>query len=257
MWEHEDRKENKLMALPKKPGLAQLVAWAVIFGVVATPAQAVDTLRNPDGTPICIPAEKINAQLEAEGQKTIIVGDRPSSATGRPVTIRITSRPDGTLGNIFEGDGSFTLGIKSTCFAVRNKLTDVRLNDPRNPTPPIWGFVDVDPAIAKAALARDKFGRAGVHNDSLRAGYKNGYRLLMIGRAFTTDGTRLGPVVSLLYNENDPEKIGTAGFTNGYGVANTMFNTIGTTLTAEFYQQLFRNVQGPSEKGSELLANPK
>jgi hypothetical protein len=124
-------------------------------------------------------------------------------------------------------------------FYVDRKLTDVQLNDPRNPNIPAWAFVDVDPAISKAALARDTFGRAGVHYNSLQALYRNGHRVVMMARAYTTDGKRLGPLVTFRYNENDREKIGGVGFTNGFGVMNTVFNTIGTTLTAEFDQQLF------------------
>jgi hypothetical protein len=107
------------MALSHHLKKAFIGAYALLAtGAVATPAMAIETLRNPDGTPVCIPAAQVEAQLMAEGQKTIAVGDRPSSATGRPVTIRFTSRPDGTLGNILEGDGSFTRGIKSTCFML-------------------------------------------------------------------------------------------------------------------------------------------
>ena len=209
----------------------------------ATSAQALETVRDANGKAVCIPAAQINAQLEAEGQKVIAIGDRPSSATGRPVTIKFTSRPDGTLGNILEGDGSLTRGIKSTCFVVDRKLTGIRVNDPTNPNIPSWALVDVDPAVSQAALKRDTFGRAGVHNESMQSLYRNNFRLVFLARAYSTDGTRLGPMTTFVMNPSASDQVGGLSVTNGYGVTNTAFNTIGTTLTAEFDAQLNRATQ--------------
>jgi len=219
----------------------KIASTALIALGMATSAYALETVRDANGKAVCIPAAQINAQLEAEGQKVIAVGDRPNEAGN--ATVKFTSRPDGTLGNILEGNGSLTEGRKSTCFAVRTKLTDIKLNDPANSAIPSWAFVDVDPAVAKAALAKDTFGSAGVHNDTLRTSYSNGYRLVLMARAYTTDGKRLGPLVTFDFNPQNHEQIGGTRYTNGYGVRNTVFNTIGTTLTAEFDQQL--NLSSP------------
>jgi hypothetical protein len=163
---------------------------------MATSAHAIEIQRNADGSPVCIPAAQVMEQLKAEGQQIIAAGDRLSSEARTSYSNVITARPDGTLGNILEGDGSQLENRASTCFSVRNKLTDIKLNDPARTEIPQWAYVNVDPAVAKAALANDKLGSAGIHNESLEAGYRNGGRVVMVARSYTLDGTTLGPLVT-------------------------------------------------------------
>jgi hypothetical protein len=220
---------------------ACVAAWCA-----ATSAHAIEIQRNADGLPVCIPAARVMAQLKAEGQQIIAAGDRLSSEARTSYSNVITARPDGTLGNILEGDGSQLEGRASTCFSVRNKLTDIKLNDPARTDIPQWAYVNVDPAVAKAALAKDTMGRAGVHNERLNSVYNNGYRVVMNARSYTLDGKTLGPLVTFRVDMNDAQKIAGVDFTRSNGVANTMFNLVGTKLTTALYDQInYRNRVAP------------
>lgn len=207
----------------------------------ATSAHAIEKVRDANGKAVCLPAAEVMAQLKAEGQEIIAVGDRPAF-TG-DVTQMFTARPDGTLGNILEGDGSLNQKRKSTCFAIRDKLTDIRLNDPAREDIPSWALVNVDHATAKAALANDKFGRAAVHNDSLQGSYRNGVRVIFTATAYQLDGKTRGPMITFSFNPNHPERLGLVAMTRATGVTNGMVDTVGTTLTTAFFDQLNRPTQ--------------
>ncbi|HEV2818250.1 MAG TPA: hypothetical protein VGW40_13640 [Allosphingosinicella sp.] len=86
----------------------------------------------------------MNAALRAEGQRTIIIGDRAalrndaSRASGLRVNRWVntfTSNDDGSLGYNLEGDRPS--GEASTRVCVAGKFTNIRLYDARRPgTPP-------------------------------------------------------------------------------------------------------------------------
>jgi hypothetical protein len=226
---------------------------------MATSAHAIEIQRNADGSPVCIPAAQVMEQLKAEGQQIIAAGDRLSSEARTSYSNVITARPDGTLGNILEGDGSQLENRASTCFSVRNKLTDIKLNDPARTEIPQWAYVNVDPAVAKAALANDKLGSAGIHNESLEAGYRNGGRVVMVARSYTLDGTTLGPLVTFRMLRDDVDKVSGIDFTRSNGVANTIFNLVSTKLTTALYDQInYRNrvaINNTSGGGTALALN--
>jgi hypothetical protein len=86
----------------------------------------------------CLPLAEMNAALKAEGQRTLIIGDRkavndaPDRASGVRVTRyanAVTSNADGTLGYQIEGDRPRAQPSTSMC--VRAKLARVRLLDAR------------------------------------------------------------------------------------------------------------------------------
>ena len=238
-WKMVDRPERARGSRQRKALLRAPFAGACVAALgAATSAQAIEAVRDANGKAVCLPAAEVMAQLKAEGQEVIAVGDRPAF-TG-DVTQMFTARPDGTLGKILEGDGSLNQKRKSTCFAVRDKLTNIRLNDPARADIPSFALVNVDPAIAKAALARDTFGRAAVHNDSLATGYRNGYRVVLAATAYQLDGKTLGPMITLVFNPSDANRLGIVTMTRATGVTNGLVDTVGTTLTTAFFDQLNR-----------------
>jgi hypothetical protein len=95
----------------------------------------------------CLPIADMNAALRAEGQRTLIIGDRAAlrNDASRESGIRVnrwvntfTSNDDGTLGYNLEGDRPS--GEASTRVCVRAKLTNIRLYDARRPGVPPAAF---------------------------------------------------------------------------------------------------------------------
>jgi hypothetical protein len=96
----------------------------------ANPAMALDAKQ-------CLPMAEMNAALKAEGQRTLIIGDRIASV-GREGTTEtrmvravntVTSNADGSLGYQLEGNLPRTEASTRVC--VRAKLTDIQLFDAR------------------------------------------------------------------------------------------------------------------------------
>jgi hypothetical protein len=97
----------------------------------ATPAQALEPRQ-------CLPMAEMNEALRAEGQRTMIIGDRQAlqNPTGRVADASIdryvntvTSNADGSLGYQLEGD--LPRAQVSTRVCVAAKLTNVRMYDAR------------------------------------------------------------------------------------------------------------------------------
>jgi hypothetical protein len=220
----------------------KIASTALIALGMATSAHALEMVRDANGKAVCLPAAEVMAQLKAEGQEVIAVGDRAAFDGTAPSQL-FTARADGTLGNILEGDGSLTQKRKSTCFAVANKLTNIRLNDPARSEIPTFALVRVNPEVAKAALAQDKFGRAAIHNDSMVTAYRNGIRVLFTATAYQLDGKTPGPMITFSFNPTDPDRLGMVSMTRSSGVTNGMVDTVGTTLTTAFFDQLKRPTQ--------------
>lgn len=99
----------------------------------ATPAQALEPKQ-------CLPMAEMNAALKAEGQRTMIIGDRlaiqnPTGLVKDASVLRyvntVTSNADGSLGYQLEGD--LPRARPSTKVCVAAKLTNIRLFDARKP----------------------------------------------------------------------------------------------------------------------------
>lgn len=111
------------------------------FGAAAalacsTPAMALEAGQ-------CLPMAEMNAALRAEGQRTMIIGNRSAveerDAAGNPTRLAervetITSNADGSLGYNLAGDRPREEPSTNVC--VRAKLTNVRLYDARQTTIP-------------------------------------------------------------------------------------------------------------------------
>lgn len=115
-----------------------VVAWGVLASSIFLPFPAFALEPRQ-----CLPMAEMNEALRAEGQRTIIIGDRAAMANdaSRTSGIRIdrwvntfTSNDDGSLGYNLEGDRPS--GEPSTRACVRAKLTRIRLYDARRPGTP-------------------------------------------------------------------------------------------------------------------------
>jgi hypothetical protein len=91
----------------------------------------------------CLPMAEMNAALRAEGQRTMIVGNRSAvqerDAAGNPTRVvenveTITSNADGSLGYNLGGDRPREEASTRVC--VGAKLTNIRLYDASQPTIP-------------------------------------------------------------------------------------------------------------------------
>lgn len=151
-------------------GLVVAGSVLVSFVFLSSPAQALDPRQ-------CLPMAEMNAALRAEGQRTIIIGDRVALRNdgSRESGLRVqgwvntfTSNADGSLGYNLEGDRPS--GEPSTRVCVASKFTNIRLFDARRP------------GIPDAAL------RGGAFDDFLRRDERRGIRPMM-----QADGVSAGP----------------------------------------------------------------
>lgn len=119
-------------------GAGALMACAVP-ATLANAQQAATTLQAGQ----CLPMADMNAALRAEGQRTMIIGNRSAvqerDVAGNPTRVTesvetITSNPDGSIG--YNLAGNRPREEASTTVCVRAKLTNVRLYDARSGTIP-------------------------------------------------------------------------------------------------------------------------
>lgn len=124
------------MALTKfqKFGAAASLSLAAIFG--AAEAQALEARQ-------CLPMAEMNAALRAEGQRTMIIGDRMAIVDDASRTLggridrfvnTVTSNADGSVG--YQLEGNLPRAQASTEVCVAAKLTNIRLFDARRPGVP-------------------------------------------------------------------------------------------------------------------------
>lgn len=104
--------------------------------MASTPALALEPKQ-------CLPLAEMNAALKADGQRTLILGDRLAiqDPTGRAEDMytnryanAVTANGDGSLGYQIEGDKTRQQASSTMC--VRAKLTNVRLFDASQPGTP-------------------------------------------------------------------------------------------------------------------------
>lgn len=127
----------------KKSGLAA-ATFVTALGI-SSGAQALEPKQ-------CLSMADMNAALRAEGQRTLIIGDRIAAIgnTANPgVTTRmirnvntVTSNDDGSVGYQLEGDKSRAETSTSVCVAA--KLTDIQLFDARKTDIPQAAYLGGD-----------------------------------------------------------------------------------------------------------------
>lgn len=147
-----------------------IVAGGVLASSVFLPSSALALEPRQ-----CLPMAEMNAALRAEGQRTIIIGDRAAlrNDASRDSGIRVqrwvntfTSNDDGSVGYNLEGDRPS--GEASTRACVRAKLTNIRLYDARRP------------GVPQAAL------RGGPFDDFLRRDETHGIRPMLQADSVST-----------------------------------------------------------------------
>jgi hypothetical protein len=134
---------------------------------------------------------EMNAALVAEGQRTLIIGNRVAfqdRATGSPQVIKYvntyTSNADASLGYNLEGDRA--MGEPSTRVCVAGKFTNMRLYDARRPGTPREAW------------------RGGDFDQSLRDNEARGIRPMLQADSLVVapDGSvRIGNGITQFYNE--------------------------------------------------------
>lgn len=122
---------------------------------LSSPAMALDNKQ-------CLSMAEMNAALKAEGQRTMIIGDRVyiDNPTGDILDVKlpkfvntVTSNADGSLGYQLEGDKPRAQTSDKVCVAA--KLTNVRLFDASKP------------GVNSAALLGGAFNNVIVRGDAL------------------------------------------------------------------------------------------
>lgn len=159
-------------------------ALGATFAAALCAAQPADALEARQ----CMSMTEMNAALRAEGQRTMVIGEREfiNNPTGRIADASIsrylntvTSNTDGSLGYQLEGDRRRS--ETSTRVCVRAKLTNIRI------------FDATKPGIPEQALLGGQFDVA------LRADESIGARPMVFADTVHDDGTRLGlPIVITL-----------------------------------------------------------
>jgi hypothetical protein len=156
-----DMNKNTIL---KSAFTAALLATAV----AASPAYALEAKQ-------CLSMTEMNVALKAEGQRTMIIGDReaaPTSTTGKlkdavfPRWMNgVTSNADGSVGYQIEGDKPRAQTSTQVC--VRAKLTNVRVFDARKPGIPAEGILGGAFDVALKKIANDGGARPMVAADSV------------------------------------------------------------------------------------------
>lgn len=120
---------------------------AALTLAIAAPALALDTGQ-------CLPAQQVRDTLKAEGQNTIIIGNR--TGYGYPTALIFTSNTDGSRGYLLRGDKP--LGQQADTICVDSVYRDIRVNDVTRPGIPAWAKMGEDPKRAEAICKRDRLG---------------------------------------------------------------------------------------------------
>lgn len=158
--------------------IAVLIAGASLFA--STSAQALTTGQ-------CSPAADVRAELAAEKQQTIILGNR--SGSGHPTTLAFTSNADGSKGYMLLGDEP--VGTQAVIICVQSVYRDIRLNDVTKPGVPSWAKRSVDPKRVAELCDGGHLGYQGTcmrQDESLANLERNGQRVL-----FKAIGTAMNP----------------------------------------------------------------
>jgi len=139
----------------------------------------------------CLSMADMNAALRAEGQRTLIIGDRmainddASRSSGVRVTRyvnTVTSNMDGSVGYQLEGD--LPRSQSSTTVCVAAKLTNVRLFDDRKATIPAAAYLggQFDTVVRDlAALGTRPMAVADTIHPDGHGRYRTGLPVVMFG----------------------------------------------------------------------------
>lgn len=195
-------------------------ALGATFAAALCAAQPADALEAKQ----CMSMAEMNAALRAEGQRTMVIGEREflNNPTGRVADTSIsrylntvTSNADGSLGYQLEGDRRRSETSTQVC--VRAKLTNIRIFDATKPGVPqqvlLGGQFDVALRADEAIGARPMVFADTVHDGGASLGLPivitlnspSGVGVMMTRRP---DGTRVDmmDLASLDYTDAGRER---------------------------------------------------
>lgn len=180
-------------------------AVGMAFAAALCAAQPADALEARQ----CMSMTEMNAALRAEGQRTMVIGDREvlNNPTGRIADASITryvntvtSNTDGSLGYQLEGDRPRNETSTRVCVAA--KLTNIRIFDASRP------------GVPQQVLLGGRF------NDAIRADEAIGARPMVL--ADTVHGSegayRLGLPIVITLNESSQSGLMMARQPNGEAI---------------------------------------
>ncbi len=168
---------------------------------------------------------QLKAELKAADQQPVIVGNRTG---GNWNTNLFTSDAKGEIGYNIEGNQRFGSGIESTTLCIRTKYRSVVMNDVSRPGIPNWALVGSDAKIAGPIAKRIGYG-AGVHDDTIRTGERNGFHVALGAVTLVDDGKgheRDGPLMLVDFSPTDPKLGGGMSITGTDGVRKDLFDMI-------------------------------
>jgi len=197
-----------------------VVALAAGLGVSA-PTSAKIELKCYEGAAA---VAQLKAELKAEGQQAILVGNR----TGGNWNVNLFTADTSGIGYNIEGNQRFGSGVESTTLCVRTKFRSVVVNDVSKPGIPPWALGDSDPTIAGPIVKKLGYG-TGIHDDTVRTGERNGFRVALGAIALTDDGKggeRTGPLMLVDFSPSDPKHGGGMSITGTDGVRKDLFDMI-------------------------------
>jgi hypothetical protein len=175
------------------------VVASVAVGV--SPAQAKIELKCYEG-PAAV--AQLKMELKAADQQPVIIGNR----TGGNWNVNLfTSDAKGEIGYNVEGNQRFGSGIESTTLCVAAKYRSIVMNDVSKPGIPAWALVGSDAKIAGPIAKRLRYG-AGVHDDTVRTGERNGFHVALGAITLVEDGKggeRDGPLMLVDFSPIDPK----------------------------------------------------
>ena len=179
-----------------------------VLALGASPASASIELKCYEGSEA---VAQLKAEMKAADQQPVIIGNR----TGGNWNVNMfTSDFEGKIGYNIEGNERFGSGKQSTTLCVKTKYRSIVINDVTQPGIPKWALVG-----------------AGINDDSIRTGYKNGSRIAMGAIALVKDKhgrERDGPLVLIDYNPDDPKRLGGMSITDSRGVRQALVVMVDT-----------------------------
>ncbi len=238
---------------------AAAFAFAICAGATAVNAAVEEKCYNGDAE-----IAQLRTELGAEKMAPIYMGNQQnigedgqifySNANGSRgyvvafnSPLKIQPNADGTLPasrGIKNGVGyDFISAPTKACVGIT--MANIKVfptSGPGSDRIPQAALTGIDPAVSRAALARDTFGSAAVNDESLPKRYAAGYRVAIVADTLVPEkgGERYGPRLIFGYSPNAlPTRQGGIHFVDGDGVTRTMATTSATRpteLASVFYK---------------------
>ena len=208
----------------------KLLFW-LCGGILSAPAPAFALTVGQCGA-----AATIRAELAAEQQSTIIIGNR--SGYGSPTTLAFTSNADGSKGYLVRGDKP--LGQQATVACIDAAYGDARINDVTKLGVPAWAMITSDPATVDRICQRDRLGyqeMCKANDERLTNLEGNGQRVLFVATGSAVnprdDTVRSGQRIIVTYSSAKDGGLVMASTPEGANYILSAYSPISLTQHAE------------------------